>query len=305
MARKKRRVTLIHNETAGNANHGRSGIVEPIENTGCSVTSVSSEDGALDRLLDQPSELVVVAGGDGTINKIACKAKPDGPPLTILPLGTVNNIATALGFSGSLEALVGAWDTTKSRHFYRLGVEGPWGLACMLEGIGFGTIEQAIDEVERSKPSLRQAQKWIARSILTSSPEKLEVSLGSETLSGCFALLELTNIPLVGPRLHLARAADPSQNSIHLAFLEDGEKKRRQFSKWLSRASTDAPAPVTTYSARRVMIRGYFRRVRLNDKIWSPPPPADGRQEQPTSVYLEAESEPIHFLVPDVAPTRS
>jgi len=228
---KKTRSDPIHNETAGNANHSRSGIVKLIENAGCRVTAVSSKDGDLDRVLDQPADLVVVAGGDGTINKIACKAKPDGPPLTILPLGIANNIGTTLGSSGSLEALVGAWNTTKSHPFYRLLVEGPWGCACVLEGIGFGTIEQAIDEVERSEPSLRQAQKWIARSILTSTPEKLEVSFGSETLSGCFALLELTNIPLIGPRLHLAPAADPSQNLVHLAFLEDGEEKRRQFSK--------------------------------------------------------------------------
>jgi diacylglycerol kinase (ATP) len=70
-----------------------------IENAGCRVTGVSSNDRDLDYVLDQPADLVVVAGGDGTIKKIADKAKPGGPPLTILPLGTANNIATTLGFS--------------------------------------------------------------------------------------------------------------------------------------------------------------------------------------------------------------
>jgi hypothetical protein len=47
------------------------------------------------------------------------------------------------------------------------------------------------------------------------------------------------------------------------------------------------------------MIRGHLRRARVNDKNWTPAAPADGQDEQPTSIYLEAEVKPIHFLVPD------
>jgi hypothetical protein len=162
-------------------------------------------------------------------------------------------------------------------------------------------IEQAIDELEPIKPSVRQAQEQIAQSILTSTADELDVYLGSETLSGRFALLEITNLPFVGPRLHLAPSADPSEPLIHAIFVEDSDDRRLQFSKWLLRANTAASVPVNTASARRVMIRGRFRRVRLNDHNWTPPPPADGRDHQSTSIYIEAEAEPIHFLVPEFA----
>jgi diacylglycerol kinase (ATP) len=304
MAGKARKVTLIHNETAGDANHSLSGIVKLIERAGYRVRAVSSKADDLDRVLDKPADLLVIAGGDGATTKIARKARTDGPPLAILPLGTANNIAAALGFKGTLKTLVGSWETGTLRQFYRFGVEGPWGRSCVVEGIGFGCIEQAMDELEPTKPSVRQAQRRIAQSILSSPAEELDVCLGSETLSGRFALLELTNIPSVGPRLHLALTADPSQPLIHACFLEDREDKRREFSKWLLRASTAVPAPVTTWSARRVMIRGCFCRVRLNDDNWRPSPPADGQDDEPTSIYLEAESEPIHFLVPDFAATK-
>jgi diacylglycerol kinase (ATP) len=261
MARDERRVTLIHNETAGDANHSRCGIVKLIERAGYHVRAVSSKADNLDRVLDKPADLIAIAGGDGAITTIARKARTDGPPLAILPLGTANNIAAALGLSGTLEALIGSWETGKLRAFYRFGVEGPWGRSCVVEGIGFGCIEQAMDELEPTKPSVWGAQRRIAQSILTSTAEELDICLGSETLSGRFALLEVTNIPFVGPRLHLAPRADPSQALIHASFLEDREDRRREFSKWLLRASTDAAAPVTTCSARHVMIRGRFRRV--------------------------------------------
>ena len=299
MARKERRVTLIHNAAAGHANHDLSGIVKVIERAGYRVKALSSKDGNLDRVLDEPADLIVAGGGDGTVTKIARKARTYGPPLAILPLGTANNIAATLGVGGSLEAVVGTWATGKSRPFHRFTVEGPWGRWCVVEGIGFGCIEQAIDEIELRKPSPRQAQEWLARSVLTSTAEELDVSLGSETLSGRFVLLEITNIPFVGPRLHLAPAADPSNALVHASFLEDRKEKRREFSDWLLQASAEVSAPVTTRCARRVMVRGFFRRVRLNDENWSPSPPANGEDDQPTSIYLEAEPKPIHFLVPD------
>jgi len=251
MARKARRVTLIHNPTAGNANHSLPAIAKLIKRAGYRVTAVSIKDGNLDRVLDAPGDLIAIAGGDGTIKRVVCEVKPDGPALAILPLGTANNIAAALGFTGSMEALIGSWEVAKLHPFYRFDAEGPWGHACIVEGIGFGCIAQAIDEIEASKPSVADAQKRIAQSILTSTAEELDLWLQSETLSGRFALLELTNIPLVGPHLHLAPMADPSEPLIHASFLEDQKDRRLEFSKWLLRADTDVAAPVTTWDIRR------------------------------------------------------
>ena len=163
MAGKTRSVTLIHNETAGDANHNRSDIEKLIKRAGYHVRAVSIKNGNLDRVLDKPTDLIAVAGGDGAITKIAGKARTDGSPLAILPLGTANNIAATLGTGSSLEAIVGSWQTAKLRPFYRFEVEGPWGRSCVVEGIGFGCIEQVMDEIAPSKPSLRQAQARIAQ----------------------------------------------------------------------------------------------------------------------------------------------
>jgi NAD kinase len=44
-------------------------------------------------------ELIVVAGGDGTISSVLKELKFEHPPIAILPLGTGNNLARELGMS--------------------------------------------------------------------------------------------------------------------------------------------------------------------------------------------------------------
>jgi diacylglycerol kinase family enzyme len=72
------RVTLIHNETAGDATHSLSGIVKLIKRAGYRVRAVSSKNRKLDRVLDKPADLIAIAGGDGAITKTARKASTDG-----------------------------------------------------------------------------------------------------------------------------------------------------------------------------------------------------------------------------------
>jgi hypothetical protein len=200
----------------GSCNHDLSGIVKVIERAGYRARPLSSEDGNLDRVLAEPADLIAVGVGD----EDSAQSKNGRTPTCHPAPRHGNNIAAAtLGFGGSLEAVVGSWETGKLRPFHRLTVEGPWGRWCVVEGIGFGCIEQAIDPIELRIASPRQVQEWLARSVLTSTAEALDVSLGSETLSGRFVLLEITNVPFVGPRLHLVPMADPSNALVHASFL--------------------------------------------------------------------------------------
>ena len=59
--------------------------------------------------LDDPGDLAVVAGGDGTVAKVAIGvADTDTPTAAVLPLGTANNIGKALGVFGDIRDLVGS-----------------------------------------------------------------------------------------------------------------------------------------------------------------------------------------------------
>lgn len=106
----------------------------------------------------------------------------------------------------------------------------------------------------------------------------------------------MTNIPLVGPRLHLAPFANPSDPLMMVSFVGASLADRLEFSRWLKGAPLNEPPPVTTRAARRVVIEGEIRRVRLNDKNWTAK--TEASENLVASVGIKAGVKPLHFLVP-------
>jgi len=294
MQRERSRVTLIHNEAAGEGDHSRFELVELLSSAGYCATASSINDPNLERILERPAKVIVIAGGDGAVTTVVRHAKPNGSPLAILPLGTANNIAASLGINGAVGEIIKSWKEGKPLPFYPLSAEGPWGRTCIVEGIGFGCIEQAIKEMGARKPDVDIAREWIAETILGSPSVRLDVQLDSKTLSGSFALIEITSIPFVGPNLHLAPSADPSDRRIHVSVVGDDADQRTAFSQWLLHADRSDVAPVVTRAARRVVIHGSFDRIRINDRVrdWHP-----NEGDKHGSIVVEAEAQPLHFLV--------
>ena len=65
----------------------------------------------------KPVDLVVAAGGDGTVHKTAWQLMGSGIPLAILPLGTANNLARTLGFTESVDEILQSLHCGKGQPF--------------------------------------------------------------------------------------------------------------------------------------------------------------------------------------------
>ena len=109
------RVTVIHNPASGWRNGWRlRRFVETAVARGlCVVVRTTGRAGDAEAMAatvaaDDATDVLVVAGGDGTINEVinglAGAASP--PPLAILPLGTANVLAVEIGASGTAHRLV-------------------------------------------------------------------------------------------------------------------------------------------------------------------------------------------------------
>ena len=90
-------LALIHNEAAGDASRDRNWLVETLSRAGYEVRYHRHDAAGVAAALDGGAELIAVAGGDGTVANVAAQARPNGPPIAILPLGTANDIAASLG----------------------------------------------------------------------------------------------------------------------------------------------------------------------------------------------------------------
>lgn len=288
MARK--RVTLIHNPTAGGGEHAAERLVASIEHAGYAVRYYSSKEVRIGKVLERPCDIIAVAGGDGTIRKVAVKARPDGPPIAVLPLGTANNIAKSLGVSGQPGRLAAGWKEAAERPYHPIEAEGEWGCRRLIEGIGFGAITRAVEAMSDEHPSPDEARERFCDFVANADPVELDIVCDGATVSGAFVSVEITKIPMVGPNLLLAPNADPSDCRVEISCVPAAEEDRRRFTEWLAAERNGEPAPVWSAVAAKLSVEGQFARVRLDDKA--------RKVRGKGTISVAAEAEPLRFLVP-------
>ena len=289
--RSKRRVTLIHNRSAGEADHDERELARSIKAAGFELAYFDAKTCDIARVVADPGDLIAVAGGDGTVRKVALAARPDGPPIAILPLGTANNIAHSLGITASIQSLITGWQHPALSKFYPIEVEAPWGRHRLIEGIGFGVLAQVIEEsADNDKLSPLEARERIAERMLRAQPEEFDIRIDDARVSESVVLLEIMTIRLVGPNLHLAPDANPADQLVDLCWVSADD--RLLFTEWLQAPGSDAPAPVPTRSAHHIAISGRLDRVRLDDMVR----PGDAAER--CTITVGSAAEPLYFVVP-------
>ena len=127
--RRQMRVLLVHNPKSGDDDHGGDQLIELITRAGHEVTYHKAKR-SWQSALDSEPDLVVAAGGDGTVSEVARAIGGRNMLVTALPLGTANNIAGWLGIAGvPVDQLVMNWDDGDMQPFDVGVADGPWGVA--------------------------------------------------------------------------------------------------------------------------------------------------------------------------------
>ncbi|MFC7611834.1 diacylglycerol/lipid kinase family protein [Teichococcus aestuarii] len=110
---------LFHNPSAGQGDHSLRELTAALERAGLSLRVCPSKGEAAASALETAPDLVIVAGGDGTVGRIATRM-PSRAHLAILPFGTANNLARSLGLWDSHRAFAESW-----RQARRSGLTAP------------------------------------------------------------------------------------------------------------------------------------------------------------------------------------
>lgn len=227
---------LLHNAGAGDEDHSRSRLLKLLKRHGHTVTYVDADEGLRDRKRLRETELVVVAGGDGTVRKAVTQIAGEGRRVAVLPLGTANNIARSLGIPENLDEAVDRWKSAAPRPL-DLGVaKGPWGRRYFVEGVGFGLLSRTISLLDRlDEKSAREfgsAEAKLHRDMCVLAalthvipPVRARITVEGVKNKDHFLLLEVLNISRAGPGVELAAAADPSDGRLNLVLARDEDRK--------------------------------------------------------------------------------
>src|SRR5688572_33392728 len=142
------RVLVLHNPKAGSDATDGEQLVRHIERCGHQV-EVHTSKKAWRTALDRGPDVVVAMGGDGTVGKIARALAGRDIPIALLPMGTANNIAAALGLQNrELVRLIAGWNDAERRPFDAAVARGPWGESRFLESVGIGLLSEAIAVID-------------------------------------------------------------------------------------------------------------------------------------------------------------
>lgn len=295
------RVTLVHNPGAGSGDMEEDSLAALLTRRGHEVRCRSSKSASLDEALGEPADLIVVAGGDGTVAKVLRRLPDRRVPVGILPCGTANNIATALGVRGDPASIVAGWEEGGVvRGFEMAAAKGPWGTRRLVEGLGLGALSEATGIATRetgdSGDKVGGGRDALRRVLERARPLRGPVIVDGEVLPDDLLLVEVMLIDRVGPALPLARLADPGDGMFDIVTVR--AECRAALLDWLADDPDRSPAPVERRRGRRVSLKWHGAALRLDDEV--PPTP-----REPALVTLEMEEEPVRLLVPHATAARS
>jgi diacylglycerol kinase family enzyme len=301
------KITLIHNPKAGGGQDARE-LIRLITDAGHQVRHASVKDDWKDSL-DKPADLVVAAGGDGTVRRVALEAAKHGLPFAAVPIGTANNIAKSVGLMGDAAELVESWSTSP-RHAqpFDFGeVEAPWGRARFVEGIGAGLIADLIhreDEVAADARFLGRemdrALHLLCELVREAKVRRWKIRVDGVDVSGDYFGLEIMNIRFVGPNLPLAPDAFPGDGAFDAVLL--GESDRKPLLAYLESrmhlAAGQLPDLQTTRAKEFEITPPAGVRWHLDDKVW----PSDGPPKKAARLSVRCVPGAVTFVAaPGVA----
>ena len=241
-------VWILSNEDAG-PGHSADELRALVEQAGHAVLGVAKQYDArvpLPRGLD----LIVAAGGDGTVATAAGIAANTSAALAILPMGTANNIAGSLGVDASASDLAASWATARRVPFDLGSVRAGSKRWLVVEGVGGGLmpagIVRATNERRRHREQMAPADEVAAAvrafrdTLVDLEPRPWTFAIDGKQISDEFLLVEVLNIRSIGPNLMFSPDATPSDGYFDVVMAR--EHDREALFTYLDRRAEGRPA---------------------------------------------------------------
>jgi diacylglycerol kinase family enzyme len=200
-------------------------------------------------------KLIVVAGGDGTIDSLVGAMVGSEAILGIIPTGTRNNVAFNLGITGDIASSVALL-----RHGRRLKIDVGrvhYGHArhWFLEGVALGLITDLYPMADDIQHGNLAQIGGLLSTLVSATPSSLKINLdGEQHLATTAHMLLITNMAYLGPHFQISSKVSFKDGRLDVFTFSDMGKLNMLSYAVLSREGPLEEAGIMHYRAKQVTI---------------------------------------------------
>ena len=282
---------MFHNPTAGAGGVPAEEVLAVLRGAGLTCHYHSTKDKRATAALAVDADVIVAAGGDGTVAKAVLQHRSRGIPIAILPLGGSNNIARSFGLTRAWQDIPSRWKDGKTRKLDIGFARGPWGTRRFVEAAGLGALASIIakgsgdadpaEKIHRGRDKLREA-------IAKGKAEPVKLAIDGDTLADDVLLFEALNIRFVGPSLYLADG-DPGDGLLDFVCVTPSH--RREVEDWLVEPHDPPPKSIFLKRGRKLEIAWNGVPLHIDDHPAKP-------HDKSRKVTIGLDRTPATILVP-------
>ncbi|CAN5537502.1 diacylglycerol kinase family lipid kinase [soil metagenome] len=303
-------VTLMHNPNAGSGKPSPEKLKERFKESGYELKYQSTKKDNYESALENPGEIIIIAGGDGTIGKITKKLINRDVKIGVIPAGTANNIAKTLNINASPKKIINKLSTYKTIGFDVGEVKGIAGERKFIESVGIGLFPELMNfykqnpekgpDKKNKEKEVEKALKQLKKRLTAQSAFKCKICIDGEIFSDNFLLIEIMNIKTMGPNLPLAAEADPGDGFLDIVMVS--ERERESFISYLDGyiEGKTPPLDLAVRKGRHVQIFWDNHLIHIDDELW--PDPEDEKPDfsgKNAVIDIELIPQALQVLVPE------
>jgi len=299
-----KKAKVLHNPEAGEGETSRRELIKKIESAGFECSYSSTKQFHWENIETEDIDFLILAGGDGTVRKIADellarKVIEKTLPIGLLPFGTANNIAKTLGLSEDPAKIIAGWRRPHHKMFDVGKINGLEKPAFFLESFGYGLFPKLMLEMKKQKKNaiddsrekLRVALEMLRDLIVVATPKKCKLQINGTDYSGQFILIEVMNIRSIGPNLNLAPDADPGDGEFEVVLIT--ERQREALAKYVVEkiGGREVVFDFPILKARDLTIYWEGKHLHVDDEYY--------KLEEPVEISIEMREGLLQFLLPE------
>jgi diacylglycerol kinase (ATP) len=270
---------VLHNPGAGEGETSKRELIRDIESAGFKCSYSSTKEFRWEIIDTKRPDFLILAGGDGTVRKIAEELLmrsviEKNLPLGLLPMGTANNIAKTLRLSDDRQKIIEGWHYGVLKKFDVGKIEGLGKPSFFLESFGFGLFPKLMEQMKKlgkngiddPKKKIQAALQILHEMILTAPVKHCKLQIDERDYSGDFLLVEVMNIRSIGPNLHLAPDADPGDGKFDIVFVADHQREALALYVEKKIQGREVPFDFPIIKAERISLHWHGKHAHVDDE---------------------------------------